>query len=232
MLQHAQGVETSNQGNESGIGLLKILNMRVSKSNTKEVFRNVLKQYNLDQNDVSLIMESFDELSLKKGDFFCKKGSYCPQLGILINGYLVARYERYNNRKNDSEIITSRFYLMPELPRNLIVCDFNSFFNNEKSNENIIAEENSQLVVISKDNLEKLYDKIPNMNRIGRIFAEQSYINAMDRIHILQSTGIEKIQHFLSEFRDVWKKAKINDIASYLGMERSSLRKELKKINK
>lgn len=190
----------------------------------KKIFdqlRAILSNYNLSESDISNISSSFDVLNLKKGDFFIKKGNFCDKIGILINGFLIAKYERDNHKKSEKEIVTSRFYFMPKLPRNPIVCDFNSFYNGTKSNENIKAEENSQLFIINKDKLDNLYNSIPEMNKLGRIFAEQSYINALDRAHVLQLRNEDKIKYFNQEFSVLNGIAKNTDIASYLGMERT-----------
>lgn len=193
----------------------------MSNKETFQILNSLLKDYNLREEDVNRISGSLEILKLKKGEYFSKKGEICKKIGILINGYLVARYERDNGRKREKEIVTSRFYYMPELPRNPIVCDFKSFYNGSKSEENIKTEEECQLFIITKEKLDKLYNEIPEMNKLGRIFAEQSYISALERTHALQLKNESKIEYFNQEFSVLIGKAKKNDIASYLGMERT-----------
>lgn len=194
----------------------------MSNNETFQILNSFLKNYNLREEDVNRISGSLDILKLKKGEYFSKKGEICKKIGILINGYLVARYERDNGRKQEKVIVTSRFYYMPELPRNPIVCDFKSFYNGSRSEENIKAEEDCQLFIITKEKLDKLYNEIPEMNKLGRIFAEQSYISALERTHALQLKNESKKEYFNKEFSVLLGKAKINDIASYLGMDRKS----------
>ena len=97
--------------------------------------------------------------------------------------------------------------------------------------EEIVAIEESKLACISLSNLEMLYDKIPALNKSGRLFAEQSYINALERIHDLQSHNNEqRVKNFYNHNKDLYNRLPKKHIASYLGINRNDLSKIVSKI--
>ncbi len=172
---------------------------------------------------IEKIITVFNPLILKKGDLFSQTGKRTDKLGILINGLLVAKYEK----ENSVEEIVSRFYYSP---RNIIVTSFESLNNNTKANETIEALEDSHLVVITKDNLNKLYDQIPEMNKIGRQLAEQSYILALQRIHQLQVMNAEeRFTQFYRDHHEIASKLKVQHLCSYIGVNRNTLSRLAKK---
>jgi hypothetical protein len=64
-----------------------------------------------------------------------------------------------------------------------------------------------------------------------RILAEESYIQALERIHSFQSLNAEqRIRKFFDEYPDLGKKLQRQHIASYLGIHRNILTRFLYKI--
>jgi len=169
--------------------------------------------------NIQKIIATLKPMTLKKGDVFNQVGKRTDKLGILIEGLLIAKYEKTNST---NEII-SRFYYSP---RNIIVASFESFYLGTKSNETIEAIEDSYLTTISHEDLNKLYDQIPEMNKIGRQLAEQSYILALQRIHQLQGMNVEeRLEDFYNSHSEIANKIKVQHLCSYIGTNRNALSK-------
>ena len=165
-------------------------------------------------------------LKLKKGDLYSQTGKRANKLGILIEGLLIAKYEK-NNSANE---IISRFYYSP---RNIIVASFESFYYGSKSNETIEAIEDSYLATISFENLNNLYNQIPEMNKIGRQMAEQSYVLALQRIHQLQGMNVEeRLEDFYRCHPELANRIKVQHLCSYIGTNRNALAKFASKRRK
>lgn len=180
--------------------------------------------FGLSLEDINLIISKMKPLTIKKGEAFSEKGQTCKRLGILISGLLYAHYE------TDEKIIVSRFFY---IERNPIVCSFDSFKNIKASNETIQAIEDSYLLCFENSDLKTLYEKIPKMAMIGKSLAEDSYIQALARIHDLQALKPEeRLKKFIDEHPGLINRIKRQHIASYTSMNRNLLTQTLKKLNK
>ncbi|MDX1286039.1 MAG: hypothetical protein R3182_13550, partial [Draconibacterium sp.] len=99
------------------------------------------------------------------------------------------------------------------------------------STECIRAYEDSKLIYIEKDEFKNLLDNHPKFERTVRILAEESYIQAMERIHSFQSLNAElRIRKFLEEYPELAQKLQRQHIASYLGIHRNILTRILYKL--
>ena len=185
--------------------------------NTLNPIKELLGKNGLPTESIEKIIAVFKPLKLKKGDVFSETGKRTDKLGILIDGLLVAKYEK----NNSADEIISRFYYSP---RNIIVASFESFYSGTKANETIEALEDSYLVVINKENLYKFYNEVPEMNKIGRQLAEESYIQALQRIHQLQAMSVrERLEDFYNCHSEIANRIKVQHLCSYIGTNRNAL---------
>mgnify|MGYP006304901505 CR=1 FL=1 len=160
---------------------------------------------------------------LKKGDLFIDYGEKTKKIGILIDGLLYSSYLA----DSGTEWI-SRFFFPPN---NFIVSNHQEFYTGKKSSESIRAYEDSRLIYIEKEEFKYLLDNHSRFERTVRILAEESYIQAMDRVHSFQSLNAEqRIRKFFEEYPDLGMKLQRQHIASYLGIHRNILTRFLYKI--
>jgi CRP-like cAMP-binding protein len=161
--------------------------------------------------------------TLKKGQSFIDYGERTRKIGILISGLLYSTYIA----DNGTEWI-SRFFFPPN---NFIISNHRSFYSGKNSVESIRAYEDSELICIEKDEFKYLLDHYPKFERTVRILAEESYVQAMERIHSFQSLNAEdRIRKFFEEYPELGKKLQRQHIASYLGIHRNILTRFLYKI--
>lgn len=162
-------------------------------------------------------------VELKKGDCFIDYGERTKKIGILIEGFLYASYLS----SGGTEWI-SRFFFPPN---NFIVSNHQGFYHDKNSTESIRAYEDSTIVYIEKEQFKNLLDSHPKFERTVRILAEESYIQAMERIHSFQSLNAEqRIRKFLREYPVLAQKLQRQHIASYLGIHRNILTRILYKL--
>ena len=192
-------------------------------NNILKPLRKILSDLAIQDSEFEIISEKIEIIELKKNEVFCSKGKKCKYLGFLFEGLLMAHYDI-----EEKDFNVSRFFY---LPKNILVTSFDSYRNQTNSIEEIVAIEESKLACISLSNLEMLYDKIPALNKSGRLFAEQSYINALERIHDLQSHNNEqRVKNFYNHNKDLYNRLPKTHIASYLGINRNDLSKIVSKI--
>lgn len=185
--------------------------------NSLSPIKELLGKNGITTDGIEKIISVLKPLKLKKGDVFSQAGKSTDKLGILVSGLLIAKYETTNVEKE----VVSRFYYSP---RNTIVTSFESFHSGKKSNETIEAIEDSYLTIINRDDLYYLYNQVPEMNKIGRQLAEESYILALQRIHQLQTMdGKGRLEDFQQSYPELANRIKIQHLCSYLGMNRNAL---------
>lgn len=185
--------------------------------------QKVVARYHITLNLLKQVELKNKPVVLKKGESFIEYGEKTQKIGILINGLLYSTYVS----ENGSEWI-SRFFFPPN---NFIVSNHRSFYLGKNSSESIRAYDDSELICIEKEEFKYLLDHNRKFERTVRILAEESYVQAMERIHSFQSLKAEqRIRKFFDEHPELGKKLQRQHIASYLGIHRNILTRFLYKI--
>jgi len=171
--------------------------------------------------DESIIF--FKEQTLLKNDFFIKEGRVCRQIAFINKGILRVFY---SNSK--AEETTSCF-----CTENTLTTSYKSFILQQPSKLSIQALEDTELFVIDYEHLQKLYSSSIVWQSIGRAVAEREYIAMEQYASILNNeTAKEKYLRLLKEQPSVLQKARIEDVASYLGVTRRTLSRIRQEISK
>ena len=104
------------------------------------------------------------------------------------------------------------------------VGDLHSFLTNSPSRLNIDCLEDTEVLQILRTEMEKLYDKVPKLERFFRILIQKAYIASMDRIYSnLSKTAHERYQEFIEKYPLIEQRVPNHQIASYLGITPQSL---------
>ncbi len=185
--------------------------------------QKVISRYNITLELLKKVELNNKPIILKRGESFLAYGEKAQKIGILINGLLYATYLS----ESGTEWI-SRFFFPPN---NFIVSNHRNFYLGKSSSESIRAYEDSELIYIEKEEFKYLLDHNGKFERTVRILAEESYTQAMERIHSFQSLKAEqRIRKFFEEQPELGKKLQRQHIASYLGIHRNILTRFLYKI--
>lgn len=185
--------------------------------------KKVISRYNLTLDLLHKLELKNKPTIIKKGESFIDYGEKTQKIGILINGLLFSTYIA----ESGTEWV-SRFFFPPN---NFIVSNHRSFYQEKNSSESIRAYEDSELICIEKEEFKYLLDHNSKFERTVRILAEESYVQAIERIHSFQSLNAEqRIRKFFDEYPELGKKLQRQHIASYLGIHRNILTRFLYKI--
>ncbi len=165
----------------------------------------------------------FSEQHLQKGDFFIKQDKVCRHIAFILKGTLRTYYINAKAEETTSCFCTE----------NNLATSYKSFILQQPSNLILQAIEDTQLLVIDYENLQKLYIKSAVWQSIGRAVAEREYIVMEQYASILNNeTAKEKYLRLLNEQPTILQKASIEDIASYLGVTRRTLSRIRQEISK
>ncbi|HKJ41658.1 MAG TPA: Crp/Fnr family transcriptional regulator [Sunxiuqinia sp.] len=160
---------------------------------------------------------------LKKGELFLDYGEPNQKLAILLKGLLYATYVADNGQ----EWISRFFYT----PTNAIISSHDSFMHGEKSIEAIRAYEDSELIYVTKADFDELITTNSDLQYLVMKMAEESYVNALKRVHMLQSlSASQRVKRFVKEHGDLVSRVQRQHVASYLGIHRNIFTRILNSI--
>jgi CRP-like cAMP-binding protein len=181
---------------------------------------------------ISLTREEFDSFtsllkstSLKKGEFLIHAGDLCKYESFVTRGCLKSYYEDENGFEHILDFSIEGWW----------ADDLFSFFTQTPSQSSIKAIEDTDVLQISKLDLEDVYQKIPKFERFFRLLFQRAYIAQREQINLILSTPAqERYLLFLKKKPYAEKRFSQRDIASYLGITPqflSALKKKIGRVN-
>ncbi len=164
--------------------------------------------------EVEITTSLFEDTTLLKKEYFVKEGQISYSLAIVTNGLL-----RRFFINEDGDEVTTQFIEPPEL-----AISIDSMNNRKPAKENIIAVEPTQILSITIDNWNLLCHKIPKWNEICKTVGDQATIKLVERAKELQTCpAAERYHKFCKEHPAICQKVTLGQIASYLGIDISTL---------
>ncbi len=169
----------------------------------------------INEKELKAIEKKFKPLSLKKGDYFLKAGQFANEIAFIYKGIL----RTYVTLEDGVTEATNNFAF-----ENMICSSAASLIEKSPSFESIQAVEATQLLVISSEDLEYLYQKYHRCERLGRIFVEQLLVEQDYRLRwFIEKNAQQRYESFLAHFANYHQRIPKYLVASYLGITPESL---------
>ena len=158
-------------------------------------------------------------MQIKKGKYLLKSGEISNEF-YFINKGVIRGFIKIDQR----EITT---WITAE---NELVTSISSFDLQSPARENIQAIENCDLLIMTHDALQNLYDTIPEFNITGRKLLTIYYRQAEERALISRlMKASSKYQYFLTMHENLANRIPLKYIASYIGINLETLSRVRKK---
>lgn len=107
---------------------------------------------------------------------------------------------------------------------NTFACDYDSFISKNKSNKTIEALEETELYVISFNDLQLFYKNVQYGDRFGRLLLEEIFTSAIRHIiSVHTDTAEQRYLNFLYSFKHLQQRIPQFYIASFIGVTPQSL---------
>jgi CRP/FNR family transcriptional regulator, anaerobic regulatory protein len=157
---------------------------------------------------------------LKKGEFLVQAGEVCNYVSFINCGSLRVFMEV------DHQEINKHFFFEHEY-----ASDYCSFLTRIPGRLNIKALENAELMELSYDSVQLLYERFPVWQKYGRLIAENLYIHVANRTQeLLLRTPEEMYINLVENQSPIIARIPQHYIASYLGIQPESLSRIRKRI--
>src|SRR5687768_17526610 len=150
---------------------------------------------------------------IKKGEYLMQAGEVCNYVSYVNSGSLRVFMEV------EHQEINKHFFFEHEY-----ASDYASFLTRSPGRLNIKALEDSELMELSYDSVQMLYERFPVYQKYGRLIAVSLYIHVANRTQeLLMKTPEEMYIKLLEDQSPIIARIPQQYIASYLGIQPESL---------
>ncbi len=148
-----------------------------------------------------------------KKELILKEGEVSDYIYFIEKGFMRCFYR---NSKKETTV-----WFMAE---NDIINSVKSFYDRTPSYENIEALEDSIVHYIHYDQLQDIYEEFPEFNVIGRLLTIKYYMLSEERLYNIRNLKAEeRYSYLLKQHPEICDRARVADIASYLGINITTL---------
>nr|WP_295877069.1 Crp/Fnr family transcriptional regulator [uncultured Chitinophaga sp.] len=175
----------------------------------------------LEADEKTFITSLFKFKKYNKQDYFLREGQVCRAVGFINSG--LVRY--YATDANGEE------QLYDFGKENDFMCNYSSFLDHSPSASNIQFMEDSEVLSISYEDLQRLYAGIKQGERFGRLVCEQLYVYAIRKIASLYADSPEqRYLQFLADYPGLQQRIPQYYVSSFVGVKPPSLSRIRKRM--
>jgi len=172
----------------------------------KSVFKSV---QNFSDGELNLLDDLVQFRTLKKGELLLTENEVCNEVVFIKKGILRSFFV---NHKGDE--ITNCFAF-----ENEFMASFASFITEEKAEENIQALADTELEILNRKDLEKLYQSGFNWQETGRKLTELEFVNLHKRMVSFQKfSAAQRYDELYKNHQRYVQLIPLQYLASYLGV--------------
>lgn len=172
-----------------------------------DAFRNYLEQFpNYTASVFENVLPFLSEMTLKPGDYLLKQGKIARNIAFIERGLVRLYY------LHDGKEVSNCF-----CRENSFTSSYKSLITGQESEMSIQAIEETKLIVLSYDSLQKLFEKDPFWQQIGRLAAENEFVNSESHNRFLKDlSATERYLEILKNDRELLQRVPLNYLATYL----------------
>jgi CRP-like cAMP-binding protein len=177
----------------------------------KETLKHIVP---FDAETLELLTNLFSEVPLSKGAIFAKKGEFSRKIAFVKSGVLRAYYSNDQAEEYNKTFFTE----------NTFVGAYSALITQEKNRIDIDCLTDCNLLIATYQEITKLYDQHPQVERLARILAEQFFVRKEKReIELVTLEARQRYAIFQQEHPQLEQRIPQYHIASYLGVSPTQL---------
>lgn len=188
---------------------------------TDLILRNIARYIQLDKTEADFFCSLLQVKKLKRKEFLLKQGEICKTENFIIKGCL----RTYTIDQDGLE------HIMMFGVEDWWVGDLYSFLTQSPATYFIDALEDTEILQITKGNLDELYAQVPKFDRFFRLILQNAFIAHQQRINQnLSFTAEQRYLQFVAKYPQLEQRVSQKHLAAYLGITPvflSMLRKKL-----
>lgn len=168
----------------------------------------------LTENDINLISEIFHLKKLRKHQYLIQSGDVCKMAAFVVKGALKKYTIDTTGKENILELYIENWW----------AGDKESFMIGTPTPYYIDAYEDSELLVINKEDYINKLNKMSFITELNSVLTEKQSFQLMKRLHSSQTlTAEQKYEQLQDTYPEFFQRFPQHIIASYLGMTKETL---------
>lgn len=180
----------------------------------EQLYQSIHQHVSLTDDEWQLFKSNFRPKRMLKRQFLLQEGDVCRQTTFVEKGSL---FSFSIDSKGNQQVLRFAF-------EGWWIGDLRSFFTGSRSTLNIKVLEDSELLVLDKENHEKLLEEIPAYEHYHRIILQNALVAMQCRVeNALGLSAEEKYSRLIKRSPEFMNRVPLNLVASYLGVSPETL---------
>jgi CRP/FNR family transcriptional regulator, cyclic AMP receptor protein len=180
----------------------------------EEIDQHISRCATITHQDLELFHSRLKSRSVRKKTLLLQQGEVCKFEAYIVKGCV----KKYYIDQNGDEVI------LQFAVEDWWISDIGSFSEQKPSNLFIETLEDTELLTIDFESKERLYQQIPNLERVFRIMLQRAYSVLESRFYSTVSHSAEtRYLEFIKKYPSIPQRVPQQQIASYLGITPESL---------
>jgi len=178
------------------------------------LYQYISSKVPITKDEFEQVREIFTPKKLRKRQYLLQEGDVCRYVAFVVKGAL----RQYLVDNKGIEHIT-QFAI-----EHWWISDRESMTNGTPSNYNIDALEDCELLLITKEGINELEQKVPAYKELMNVIKERSAFAGQKRVvSALSYSAEEKYSEFINTYPEIVQRVPQHMIASYLGITPETL---------
>jgi CRP-like cAMP-binding protein len=176
---------------------------------------NIAKRgVDLTADEIEVMQSLFVHKKFRKHQYILQEGDVSTHDNFIIKG--LSRTYRVDEKGHE--------HILRFTPEDWWTGDLASFLSGGPSIYNVDCLEDTEVLRISLNDLEMLFEKVPKMNKYFRVLYQRSIISYSLRLSsTLSKSARERYEEFIKRYPQIGQRVPNHQIASYLGITPQSL---------
>jgi len=191
--------------------------------NTELILNNVSKHIVLNVKEKNFFVSLLESTTVDRKEIYLRAGEICKNSAFVIDGALKSFTVDDEGKEHILSFATKGWWM----------ADMYSYISRKPAVLTIEAIADSEVLLLSRENQQRLFEKVPKFERFFRILTENSLVANQQRlIDNLSSTAQDRYLHFIKKYPLIPSCVPQHNIASYLGITPEFLSKIRRRLAK
>ncbi|MFD1552879.1 hypothetical protein DNU06_08055 [Putridiphycobacter roseus] len=168
----------------------------------------------ISESEITILKPLLQQKVLEKEEFLLQENQVCKFIAFIKKGSFRSFHYNANGTSTNLMLDSSQ----------TLISNYESYISQQPSNVSIQATIKSEVIYISKNDLDHLLENSFYWNKLGRILTENIFILSKQRLEsIIYKTPEERYQTLIKYTPDLLEQFSLTDIASFIGVTPQSL---------